>query len=764
MTPVMRVEVQEVRSNGIIVALPDQQRRGLIRWRELSWDRTLGATPPVPQIGEQLTAVLLHDRAGAALAELSVRRSHDPWDVIVQQYRVGQVVSGEVVNIRNFGVFVQLTPGVDAIIWPRDLPLRTGEPNATILAVGDWVQGVITQIDASLRKIELSLTDWLAQLSAASPLERYDFQVASLLPAVNTANAAQAVVDEPTPTIAGNTNMRYYPPLSPPEKVLIVDDNPADAQTIQQLLTETFHFAFDYVYSGQAALTRLQEDETYELAIVDLWLQHEHGEQVAHALLALKPTLTILFATSDPTAKPTIDIEGQRFPCVYKKPTEIADGINQLLDGYWGPTEHKPASTASGNNRFVQQLGMTAFDRRPTAEILQQLLQKLQGATGVSHVLLLEVDTVSKAVQIQSVFPPLAEPLLTRSLDGLYYSPVRTVVEGQEEFYRPHVQQNRSAQFKNFFPLLAFHACYGLPLTIPDHTTRHALFLLDEGRREFDERLFTQAQLTAYLLQVALERAMLLEFMRRFELRYTHGILLNTLVHELLAKLDGLGGQSQRLVNLAAQPGEIQPKLKTITQEIVHARQDMTELVHAYSRMAQGRLEAVDVHLLTQKVLRQLANRANEGRVLLRLVRPDPLPLAYTIASRLEQVITNLVLNSIQQIERQAQELKRLAQETGAPSPLLQTGVVWVKLQLNPHNPTYPIQVLVIDTGPGIHRHQQEDIFLLDTSNRYRGHGLGLFISRNLIETMGGRLRLLRSILFVGSVFCVELPSAAGAI
>jgi signal transduction histidine kinase len=72
----------------------------------------------------------------------------------------------------------------------------------------------------------------------------------------------------------------------------------------------------------------------------------------------------------------------------------------------------------------------------------------------------------------------------------------------------------------------------------------------------------------------------------------------------------------------------------------------------------------------------------------------------------------------------------------------------------------YPIQIIVIDTGPGIHYHQQERIFLLDTSTRRTGHGLGLYISRNLAETMGGRLRLVDSLMFIGSAFVVELPQS----
>lgn len=767
MPPELRVEVQEIRTNGIVVLLPDRQQRGLIRWRELSWDRSFHALPTIPKPGEQLTVVPIQGRSSAPLVALSVRRCTDPWVDLAHHYRIGQIVQGEVVNIRNFGVFVQLTPGIDAVIWPRDLPLGPNELSATVIAVGDIVQGVITQIDEAARRIEVSLNLRLAHLSNLSLLERYTVQHAALLQPSTRATVSSTTASGNAPVVTTNSHGRYYPPLPLPDKVLVIDDSAADAQLVQQHLAQAFGFMVDYVQSGQEALERLLHDEQYTLCIIDLWLRHEQGTQVAQELLALYPTLTILFATSDPTVGPTITLGRHQFLCMLKKPAELIEGVDQLLNGYWSQVQQKEAAAYIGDHRFIQQLGMTAFERRPGAEILYQLLHKLQQETRVSQVLLLDVDAINKVVTIASACPPLAEAVALHSLDGLYYSPVRTVVEVQDEFYHSHIDQTRSAQFKNFFPLLVYQVCYGLPITIPDHLTRHALFLLDEHRQTFDERILTQAQLTAYLLQVALERTLLLEFMRRFELRYTHGLLLGTLVHELLAKLDGLAGQTQRLTRLVEPPGgrvpppaEALQKIRPVAQELVNAKAEMEELLLAYSRMAQGRLEAVDVNQVAQKVIRQLTVKAREAQVTLQLEHGAALPLAHTISSRLEQVLTNLVLNGIQQIERQAQRMKYLAERQHSFPRLLQSGVVWVKTTYIADNPVYPIQLLVIDTGPGIHRHQQEDIFLLDTSNRRRGHGLGLFISRNLIETMGGRLQLLHSILFFGSAFLVELPAA----
>ena len=89
---------------------------------------------------------------------------------------------------------------------------------------------------------------------------------------------------------------------------------------------------------------------------------------------------------------------------------------------------------------------------------------------------------------------------------------------------------------------------------------------------------------------------------------------------------------------------------------------------------------------------------------------------------------------------------------------LLQGGIVVVQTHYNNSDKECPIQLTVLDSGPGIHYTQQERIFQLDTSTREQGHGLGLYISQNLIEAMGGQLHLLDSIIFAGSLFAIGLP------
>jgi signal transduction histidine kinase len=166
---------------------------------------------------------------------------------------------------------------------------------------------------------------------------------------------------------------------------------------------------------------------------------------------------------------------------------------------------------------------------------------------------------------------------------------------------------------------------------------------------------------------------------------------------------------------------------------------------------------------VVSRVALQLNREAEDaGLHEIQLEEQADLTPARAIQSRLEQIVTNLVLNGIQQTTRQKYALKQLADKQGVSFPLLQHGQVIILTRQEQKPTPGPIQIIVIDTGPGIHLHQQGELFLLDKSSRQAGHGLGLFISQNLAQNMGGRVRLADSVMFIGSAFVVELPVFAG--
>jgi hypothetical protein len=71
------------------------------------------------------------------------------------------------------------------------------------------------------------------------------------------------------------------------------------------------------------------------------------------------------------------------------------------------------------------------------------------------------------------------------------------------------------------FSLLEYKAYYGLPLAIPGMVTRQALFLLDENHPTIESQAKEKVRIAGDFVRVALERATILNYMHRYERRYS---------------------------------------------------------------------------------------------------------------------------------------------------------------------------------------------------------------------------------------------------
>lgn len=749
----VKVQVKEVLSSGLIVRILESGSEGFIPQRELSWDQSVAHQPRIPASGEEFEAVLLAGKRRTRYAYLSIRRLHDPWTAAQGKYTKGQTVRGEVVNLRRFAAFVQLEPGITAIVRPAALPLGKDQLPEDLLSLGDQVMGVIQHYDQQQHRCELNLLAYLQQLPV-TPSERLPTQVEILLTRYWDRLRADSH-HQARPAPATETQRLYRSPMARFVQALVVDDNLDDCRQIHDHLVEQFAVIVDMVHSGTEAIANLQAGAEYDLAVIDVRLDKAHGVAVAEQLLALLPEMRVIFTSSDPKAEQEIhSIHGRTYPFILKRPAEIVIQVNKERWGY-REMARVDATAYVGRGSFVQQLEMDAFTRRPLAETLQAILARLQTETGASYAMILETDAPNKLAYIIATAPSLQAEIAQHSLDGLYYSPLREVVETETKFHESR-RHEHDVRFRYFFPLLSYKACYGTPLTIPGSRPRHALFLLDEQRTTFAEETIRMAELAAGFTKIALERALLLDYMHRYEERYSLGQLFGSLVHELRTKLNGLEAQSRRLETMLAAADY--DKVRDAAQKIVRTGSEARELVESYSRMAKGDAEAVDVNGVVEKVWRQLETRAKEGGVQIELQLQPNLSPVNAIQSRLEQVVLNVMLNAIQQIQRQAKEMARIAAVRSGQPLLLQGGVVLVQTFCNVADPTCAVRIIVLDSGPGIHSDQWERIFLLDTSTRETGHGLGLFISRNLIEAMGGRLYLADSVIFVGSIFVIEIP------
>jgi small subunit ribosomal protein S1 len=130
---------------------------GLIHISELSWT-PVSSVEDVVQVGRELDAYVLRvDRDNRRIA-LSLRRLQPtPWDQAASKFQVGQVVSGTITKLADFGAFARIEDVVEGLIHVSELTERHIRHPKEVVQVGDTMTLRIVSMDPERHRLGLSL-------------------------------------------------------------------------------------------------------------------------------------------------------------------------------------------------------------------------------------------------------------------------------------------------------------------------------------------------------------------------------------------------------------------------------------------------------------------------------------------------------------------------------------------------------------------------------------------------------------------------------
>lgn len=131
---------------------------GLLHVSDMSWTRKISHPSEMLEKGQQIECrVLSVDQARRRIALGLKQMSDDPWaDDIPKKYAPGQVVTGTVTKITNFGVFVGLENGLEGLLHISELADHKVENPEDVVKVGQQIEVKILRVDREERKIGLS--------------------------------------------------------------------------------------------------------------------------------------------------------------------------------------------------------------------------------------------------------------------------------------------------------------------------------------------------------------------------------------------------------------------------------------------------------------------------------------------------------------------------------------------------------------------------------------------------------------------------------
>ncbi|MBI4219820.1 MAG: S1 RNA-binding domain-containing protein [Chloroflexi bacterium] len=130
---------------------------GLIHISELSWE-PVKSPEEVVKVGQEVEVYVLKvDRESLKIA-LSLRRLQpEPWDTVTQKYQVGQVVTGTITKLANFGAFARIDGGIEGLIHISELSEEPVRHPRDLVKEGDEVKLRILRIEPERRRLGLSL-------------------------------------------------------------------------------------------------------------------------------------------------------------------------------------------------------------------------------------------------------------------------------------------------------------------------------------------------------------------------------------------------------------------------------------------------------------------------------------------------------------------------------------------------------------------------------------------------------------------------------
>jgi len=135
---------------------------GLIHISELSWRRVADPAEAVG-LGQELpvkvTAIEKNEKNGQLKISLSAKQAGaDPWSTVAEQFKAGDLVTGKVARLADFGAFIELASGIEGLAHVSELShVKRVLKASDVLSQGEEVTVMIKEIDPAKRRISLSL-------------------------------------------------------------------------------------------------------------------------------------------------------------------------------------------------------------------------------------------------------------------------------------------------------------------------------------------------------------------------------------------------------------------------------------------------------------------------------------------------------------------------------------------------------------------------------------------------------------------------------
>ncbi len=188
--------VRNLTAYGAFVEL-EEGIDGMVHVSDMSWTRKINHPSEVLKKGDEVEAIVLSIDKANQRVSLGVKQlEDDPWSLIDDRFKVGDLVKGTVAKIASFGAFVSLDGDIDGLIHISQLSEGHVDKVKDVIKVGDEIEARVIKVDKVERRIGLSIKaveyseEELKKESASFESLRPSSEMVGLEQAFNLATAA----------------------------------------------------------------------------------------------------------------------------------------------------------------------------------------------------------------------------------------------------------------------------------------------------------------------------------------------------------------------------------------------------------------------------------------------------------------------------------------------------------------------------------------------------------------------------------------------
>ena len=150
-------KVRNMTAYGAFVEL-EEGIDGMVHVSDLSWTRKINHPSEVLKKGDDVEAVVIDIDKQNQRISLGIKQlEDDPWKIIDQRYKIGDLVKGKVTKLASFGAFVQLADDIDGLVHISQLSEDRVDKVKDILKIGQEVEARVIKVDRTERRIGLSI-------------------------------------------------------------------------------------------------------------------------------------------------------------------------------------------------------------------------------------------------------------------------------------------------------------------------------------------------------------------------------------------------------------------------------------------------------------------------------------------------------------------------------------------------------------------------------------------------------------------------------